>query len=1551
MRSIRYWLNLLRTTDHNRSPIYHHKSARWLRPEVEVLETRALLSTTGLLITEGDRAQRSDLARAINNYDGSGITVGILSDSFNVLGGYAQDVANGELPPDVQILFDAPSGGGIDEGRAMAQIIHDVAPGARIAFYSATAGFTQTAFANGIRALAAAGADVIIDDIFLGDEPFFQDGVIAQTINDVVAQGVAYFVAAGNNARVSYEASFAESGVAAPIGFLDRGGILHDFDPGPGVDPYQQLTIPANGTLAVTLQWDQPFASISPQSGGAVTDLDAYLYDATGAQIIARATTANVGADPVETLTYRNPGAGPQTVQLAISRFAGPAPGKLKYIVIQPRGITIDEYRTDSSGMFGHALAVGAAAVGAAAAAQTPAYGVSPPLLEPFSSAGGTPILFDANGQHLPAPAIRQQPRFVAPDRVSTSLPPPFKSFFGTSAAVPHAGGVAALLLQANPGLAPAQLYAALAASAVDMDDPATPGFDDGYDFATGYGLIQADRALAAIRTTAISGHVYQERDNDGQRDTEEAGLAGAVVYLDRNNNGQLDTGEPQTRTDARGKYLFTELTPGRYQIRVVPPTGYAPTSAALIVADLAKNQAFQANFLVSAAGAITGQVVRDRDGDGALSSDEPGLAGVHVYLDTNGNGTFDQTTATYAATGPATIPTGTIGNVSITVTDAAARIGDLDVTLSLTLGNTMPGFQFLQVSLVSPSGTSIPLTPSLINALAPGAGFRDTTLDDEAERSINEASVPYTGRFKPTALPLGTFDDENPNGTWLLQVTNFTGVPVDVQAISLHVFAVDEPFTTTDGDGNYNFNSLAPGSYGVGVQPPDGYIQTFPATVIYQVPLSAGARFRGDFGLREVAAPSGRVTHDLDADGTIEPEEPGRAGLPVYADLNGNGIWDRTPTGIAYAGPPVAFGGLADTPLQIQIPLLVIDAAPLVADVNVTLNLNAQGGALFTSALEITLIAPSGRRVRLFTDALPGGGANFADVTFDDQAILPARNATLLVPQDALVTWSGHFLPADSLAALAREAANGIWTLEVRNASGAFAPITGELRGWSLELTSTAEPFVLTNATGAYDFVGVSLPDEFVLRVASTAGFVTTTPAAGGYLVNLSEANVAERDFGIRRVNSIGGTTFRDLNRDGRQQSNEPGLAGVAVFLDENGNGEWDTHAFRSTDVPKRIPTEGTGNEIVSLSSTTISTIVVSGAGTIQDLNVEINVTHTNDADLLFILIAPNGERIILADSVGGPGDDFTATLFDDQAGVAITAGQAPFHGRFRPQQPLAGLIGQSGNGTWTLEIHDRLTGDTGELVGWSLQINPEPGATTDAGGHYEFTDLAPGNYRVVALAPPGFVPGSATAIVGVAPGATIIHDIAFRDPAAPRVVDIVGRWGIRSASLLRDRDNTLPWFTISALDILFSEAVQVDRDDFALFGLDPGDANWSFAYDPTTFIVTLRLPPGRAFGRGTFVLAIDGDAAQGDGNSGVHDNASGQSPGNFLARGDLRVPFRVLPGDVTGDGRVNLADAAAAWLFARFDPTNPRADLNGDGSIDQTDLLILASSRHSKS
>ena len=466
------------------------------------------IANIGRVTSQGDAAQRSNAARSEFNVSGKGVTVGVLSDSFNARNEVQNDIASGDLPSaGVLVLQDLP--GEADEGRAMLQIIHDIAPDAKLAFNTAFTG--QAGFANGILNLAkptsqgGAGAKVIVDDIGYFAEPFFQDGIVAQAVNKVASNGsVAYFSSAGNNASQSYEIAW--------NGNLSQGGFIwHDFDRAAGTaDYFQNITIATDSSFAPAFQWDQPFASVSTTGKGSANDLDIFLlrnpvFDFSSSNVIASSEDFNIGGDPFEFLEGTNNGSSSTTVYLAIGQFTGsggggPAPGRIKYVDFG-QGLNTFEYATNSPTSVGHPQSAFGLGVAAADYRKTPAFGQTPPLPEPFTSLGGTPILFDTAGNRLPVPENRNQPGITAPDGVSTTVPG-FETFFGTSAAAPSAAAVAALILEKVPNATNQQIYNALKSTAIDM---AAPGFDA----LTGAGLIQADlaiRALAGIGPTPPPG-------------------------------------------------------------------------------------------------------------------------------------------------------------------------------------------------------------------------------------------------------------------------------------------------------------------------------------------------------------------------------------------------------------------------------------------------------------------------------------------------------------------------------------------------------------------------------------------------------------------------------------------------------------------------------------------------------------------------------------------------------------------------------------------------------------------------------------------------------------------------------------------------------------------------------------------------------------------------------------------------------------------------------------------------------------------------------------
>jgi hypothetical protein len=527
----------------------------------ELHAIRAALSRTrtGAVTSQGDFAQHSEIVRSGYSLTGAGVTVGVLSDSFDCYAQYAApnsgvpasgysgyafngftataatDISTGDLPSTVNVIEEAPCfnyGAPIltplgDEGRAMLQIVHDVAPGASLAFY--TADVSEQDFASGIGKLAAAGAKVIADDVGYFDEPFFQDGIVAQAIDAVQAQGVAYFSAAGNNSTLAYDnynsPNFSFLSSSAPT----SGEHLLNFDAsGATTTTSLPVNIPSmlpGEFVAIVVEWDQPYVTGAPNSGGATSQINLCVVGVSGTDVVyndnlnpVTCSGANsLGADPVQVLLIANPAtnANPsaaENIGIVVGLAGGTTPGRVK-VVVEDDGLgsTITSFATKSATIQGHPSAAGAAALGAAFFLQSPACGTTPPDLEYFSSAGGDPILFNATtGAVLAAPVFRQKPDFVGPDGgndtflgftlASQNIPDnstiagcennaSFPNFFGTSAATPHAASIAALMLQANPALTPATIYQALRNSALAMGSP-TPNSN------SGYGFIQADAAV-----------------------------------------------------------------------------------------------------------------------------------------------------------------------------------------------------------------------------------------------------------------------------------------------------------------------------------------------------------------------------------------------------------------------------------------------------------------------------------------------------------------------------------------------------------------------------------------------------------------------------------------------------------------------------------------------------------------------------------------------------------------------------------------------------------------------------------------------------------------------------------------------------------------------------------------------------------------------------------------------------------------------------------------------------------------------------------------------
>ncbi len=137
----------------------------------------------------------------------------------------------------------------------------------------------------------------------------------------------------------------------------------------------------------------------------------------------------------------------------------------------------------------------------------------------------------------------------------------------------------------------------------------------------------------------------------------------------------------------------------------------------------------------------------------------------------------------------------------------------------------------------------------------------------------------------------------------------------------------------------------------------------------------------------------------------------------------------------------------------------------------------------------------------------------------------------------------------------------------------------------------------------------------------------------------------------------------------------------------------------------------------------TVVARMNVTNNAIITDLNVQLQLRHASPSDLTVELISPTGTTVQLFANVPVPflngnmpqGSDFSGTIFDDAAAVAINNPNAgavpPFAGTFRPMGALAGFNGENVNGVWTLRITDSNgNARAGLLEQWSLIVERSP-------------------------------------------------------------------------------------------------------------------------------------------------------------------------------------------------------------------------------------------------
>ena len=735
----------------------------------------AAASRRGIAISEGSRAHGADRARKFYDVDGTGVKVGVLADSDDFL---EQSIATGDLPADT-VTLDGQSGRpGTGEGTAMMQIVHDVAPGAKLFF--ATALNSAESFAENIRALRFVHrCDVIVDDILYYFESPFQDDIIADAVNDVTKDGALYFSAAGNTGNYDdgtsgvWEGDFVAGGT---LSTLPAPYVVHDF----GNKVISNRVETFGGPLMV--HWSDPGTLDNPISSN---DYDVFVLGPDLRDVAAAATDVQDGTGlPLETLAFGIP----QGFRIVIAKHPNAKPRALRLAVVG------GELGLSTPGsIYGHAAAADAFAVAAvdAFAASGGEFFAGPTTpVQLYSADGNRRIFYDNRGRPIAGGVtfasgggtLRQKPEIAAADGVSTTLPPESRlnPFFGTSAAAPHAAAIAALMRSAVPGIRPAKVRQALQSGALDIEGK-------GWDRDSGAGIASAMNAIrdAGGKPTVFIEVATVTATPVGSDDLVPGGSATLQIALVNNGGAaatavkaQLTSTTPGA-TITQGMSAYPNLAPGA--------TG---TNATAFAFQLAPSVPCGTRVALALTVTFVGAGTSPRTAAFTMQTGRPATVPTR-----------------FSYTGPvAPIPDGDLLGVNVplvvaglpTISRLSFRFdGDMctDAFGAETVGLDHSYDGDLIIRLTAPSGISQTLMDRPGGFLNSGNNFCQTVLDDAATfpiGAVSQLDAPYVGTYLPTS-PQDVFIGDVGDGTWTLNVTDVaSGDLGNVRAFSLDITGYD---------------------------------------------------------------------------------------------------------------------------------------------------------------------------------------------------------------------------------------------------------------------------------------------------------------------------------------------------------------------------------------------------------------------------------------------------------------------------------------------------------------------------------------------------------------------------------------------------------------------------------------------------------------------------------------------------------------------------------------------------------------------------------------
>lgn len=529
------------------------------------------------MAVEGEEIQSLRVADIRNNaelnFDGSGVKVGIISNSFawrsenertiqvapdgselffelieipDIDGDGIPELTqtdshlSGDLTQPVELVgeldpnpffgnenfseFNFPTN--FDEGRALAEVVNEIAPGAELAYYGAG---TDAQLAQAVEALAGVGCNVIVDDVGAFGSPLYQNSLTALAMKDAVEQNdVVFITSLGNSGSQAIEAAFLDSNPDAqdePDSVLPQGNDLHNWNASNSENyPHTALdiTLPPNTSTTIYMYWEEPWnGTLGP---GASTNYDIYAFSKPDSHAMedlvngannVQGENGSPSGIPLEAFSLQNTSDETVTYYIKVNLKSGkPKNFKLFFSNNVRNNVNFqhDIWRRDTFVSVGHPNSIYTLGVAAVHYFENDSLGQiigNPREITQtyYSSRGGMiDFMFSDTGEPLTVPNRRYKPDISSIDTMNTSFyggdikfdDDELFNFLGTSAAAPAAAGVIALMRSANPSLSADEIRQYARAAATDIGSP-------GFDFYTGHGLLYADDAIKQVlNPTAI---------------------------------------------------------------------------------------------------------------------------------------------------------------------------------------------------------------------------------------------------------------------------------------------------------------------------------------------------------------------------------------------------------------------------------------------------------------------------------------------------------------------------------------------------------------------------------------------------------------------------------------------------------------------------------------------------------------------------------------------------------------------------------------------------------------------------------------------------------------------------------------------------------------------------------------------------------------------------------------------------------------------------------------------------------------------------------------